>query len=90
MNAEKELLLALLVEKYGQPKIATPKPVKAAVKKKRRRRPNKNTHKWTTVEKEMVWDLRNQGTSFDKIAEIMGLSVSQVENMHYALRIGFK
>jgi hypothetical protein len=85
MNAEKELLLALLIEKYGQPKIAQPKPVTTVVKKSRKRRPNKQaTHKWTTVQKEMLWDLRHQGTSFDKIAVILGhnLSVKQVSSMH--------
>lgn len=83
MNAEKELLLALLIEKYGQPKIATLKPV-TVIKKRRTRRPNKQTHKWTTVQKEMLWDLRHQGTSFDKIAVILGhnLTVKQVSSMH--------
>jgi hypothetical protein len=84
MNAEKELLLALLVEKYGQPKIAQPKPVTTVVKKRRTRKPNKQTHKWTTVQKEMLWDLKHQGTSFEKIAIILGhnLSTKQVSSMY--------
>lgn len=84
MNAEKELLLALLIEKYGQPKNVNPNPDVKVAKKKRTRRPNKQTHKWTTVQKEMLWDLRHQGTSFDKIAVILGhnLTVKQVSSMH--------
>jgi hypothetical protein len=85
MNAEKELLLKLLLEKYLIPETKTENLFTPAKPKKRRtRRPNKKTHKWTTVQKEMLWDLRHQGTSFEKIAIILGhdLSVKQVSSMH--------
>ena len=85
MNAEKELLLKLLLEKYiGRPQEQEKTTTAANAKKRRTRRPNKKTHKWTTVQKEMLWDLRHQGTSFEKIAMILGhdLSVKQVSSMH--------
>ena len=69
MNKEKELLLALLIEKYTKPQnemidvVLIPKS-----RKRRSRRPNINTHHWTTEEKNTVWRYRKQGYSFDKIA----------------------
>jgi hypothetical protein len=85
MNAEKELLLALLIEKYATPKLEkTTVIIPVKTRGRRHRRPNRQTHKWTTTQKEMLWDLRHQGTSFDKIAVILGhgLSVKQVSSMH--------
>ena len=81
MNKEKELLLALLIEKYTTKPIVIDRPVR---QKKRTRRPNIRTHHWTTQQKEMVWDLRRQGMSFEKIATILGnnLSAKQVSSMY--------
>jgi hypothetical protein len=85
MNAEKELLLALLIEKYAGPKpssIADAIPFK--VLKKRKRKPNKQkTHKWTTAEKQFVWDMKViDNWSFETIAVRLGLTVKQVSSMY--------
>ena len=85
MNAEKELLLALLIEKYTKPQnqmidvVLVPKS-----RKRRSRRPNINTHHWTIEEKNTVWRYRKQGYSFDKIAVVLGhnLRPKQVSSMY--------
>jgi hypothetical protein len=85
MNAEKELLLALLIEKYTatKPTLIT-QTITAKVTKKRKRKPNKQkTHKWTTAEKQFVWDMKvKDNWSFDSIAVRLGLTVKQVSSMY--------
>jgi hypothetical protein len=85
MNKEKELLLALLIEKYTtktEPTIRLEKPIRRA--KHERRNSGKN-HPWTNAEKQHLIEKRAEGHSFQVIAFMMGLRVSQCENMHYKL-----
>ena len=85
MNKEKELLLALLIEKYTsktEPTIRTEKVIRQ-IKHKRHNR-GKN-YKWSDSEKDYLVAKRNEGKSFLVIANMMGLRVSQCENMHYKL-----
>ena len=83
MNAEKELLLALLIEKYTSTKA---QPIKVKVTKKRIRRPNRQPiHRWTESEKLALWDLRhNHGFSWSDIAIQIGknLTSKQVSSMY--------
>jgi hypothetical protein len=84
MNAEKELLLALLIEKYTAPKAITPdlqKPDKA-VRKHVKRRPYK-IHRWTASEKEDLMMLRDvDKLDFDYIARVLNLRTEQVKSMY--------
>jgi hypothetical protein len=85
MNAEKELLLALLMEKYTATKpTQITQTTTAKVTKKRKRKPNKQkTHKWTTAEKEFVWNRKVvDHWSFEAIAIRLGLTVKQVSSMY--------
>ena len=85
MNAEKELLLALLIEKYTASKSKpTIQAVEPKVTKKRKRKPNKQkTHKWTTAEKQFVWERKvTDNWSFESIAVRLGLTVKQVSSMY--------
>jgi hypothetical protein len=85
MNAEKELLLALLIEKYTASKSKTTiEAIAPKVTKKRKRKPNKQkTHKWTTAEKQFVWDMKvKDNWSFESIAIRLGLTVKQVSSMY--------
>ena len=83
MNAEKELLLALLIEKYTEKvitKASAKTVVKAATKKKKH---YTKKHMWTDQEKFdlLVW--ADNGISFEDIAMQLGLRRKQVESMHY-------
>jgi hypothetical protein len=84
MNAEKELLLALLIEKYTAPKAITPdlqKPDKA-VRKHVKRRPYK-IHRWTASQKEDLMMLRDvDKLDFDYIARVLNLRTEQVKSMY--------
>ena len=85
MNKEKELLLALLIEKYTKQQnetFMTMVPIKT--RKRRTRRPNIQTHYWTAEEKNLVWLYRQQGQSFEKIAIVLGhnLRPKQVSSMY--------
>jgi len=85
MNKEKELLLALLIEKYTTKTeliIRAEKPIQRAKHKRHNRGKN---HNWTNAEKQHLIEKRNEGHSFQVIAFMMGLRVSQCENMHYKL-----
>jgi len=85
MNAEKELLLALLIEKYTAAKpTQITQTITAKMTKKRKRKPNKQkTHKWTTEEKQFVWNRKvGDNWSFEKIAIALGLTVKQVSSMY--------
>ena len=84
MNAEKELLLALLVEKYTTKKQPNQEVKKTSVAKKKRQTKGA-PHRWTDSEKQHLIERRNQGHSFRLIARVLGLRVSQVENMYYTL-----
>ena len=84
MNAEKELLLALLIEKYTTKTQPLASNVKIARTYKKRRMRGKR-HEWTQQEKDHLVTKRNEGHSFRLIAGVMGLRVEQVENMYYTL-----
>jgi hypothetical protein len=86
MNAEKELLLKLLLEKYLIPETKTENLFTPAKPKKRRtRKRNIQTHKWTDGEKALLWNLRkNHGYSWAEICIHMGnnLTPKQVSSMY--------
>jgi len=83
MNAEKELLLALLIEKYTEKvtvKALVKMPVEPATKKKKH---YTKKHMWTDQEKlDLIYWAEN-GIPFDDIAMQLGLRRKQVESMHY-------
>jgi hypothetical protein len=89
MNAEKELLLSLLIEKYSVKKndVVVYETVNkrvdrfVALKGKRRNSP----HAWTTAEKEFLLEARKQGMGWSGIIKQLQLSKSQVTSMHYCL-----
>jgi transcriptional regulator with GAF, ATPase, and Fis domain len=86
MNAEKELLLALLIEKYTKnvTPVAIEKPKKIRYVQAKRR--TQSRHNWTDIEKQMLLKYRDEyGWSWDKLARRMNLKKSQVESMHYFL-----
>jgi transcriptional regulator with GAF, ATPase, and Fis domain len=86
MNTEKELLLALLIEKYTKnvTPVAIEKPKKVRYVEAKRR--TSTRHNWTAIEKQMLVKYREEyGYSWQKIANMMNLKVSQVESMHYFL-----
>lgn len=83
MNAEKELLLELLIEKYTiktQPIIRVENKIQRVKHQRHYRGIN---HQWTNAEKQHLIDKRKQGYSFSAIAKIMGLRVQQCKNMYY-------
>ena len=83
MNKEKELLLALLIEKYtttSEQIIRAEKTIRSVKPKRHYRGIN---HQWTNAEKQHLIDKRNQGYSFSVIAKMMGLRVQQCKNMYY-------
>ena len=83
MNKEKELLLALLIEKYtttAETIIRADNPIRRVKPKRHYRGIN---HQWTNAEKQHLIDKRNQGYSFSVIAKMMGLRVQQCKNMYY-------
>jgi len=89
MNAEKELLLSLLIEKYSVKKneVVVYETVNqrvdrfVALKGKRRNVP----HSWTTQEKEFLLKAREEGMSWAFIINQLQLSKSQVTSMHHCL-----
>ena len=74
MNAEKELLLALLIEKYGEKPVATPKPGAVGqilgMKKHKQPRPKRKitVHSWTDADNELLLHYHKMGHSFKTIA----------------------
>jgi hypothetical protein len=86
MNAEKELLLALLIEKY-----TAPKPIlKAApTTPKRARKFKKPHHKWTGWEKRKLVGLKEMGKGWSEIAEMLGkgLSAKQCHSMYHNILV---
>ena len=84
MNAEKELLLALLIEKYTATKVITPASHKQykTVRKQVKRRPYK-IHRWTASQKEDLMMLRDvDKLNFDYIARVLNLRTEQVKSMY--------
>jgi len=83
VNAEKELLLALLIEKYTavkETKPASHKQKNTATKKKKK---YSNKHMWTDQEKlDLIYWAENK-IPFEDIAMQLGLRRKQVESMHY-------
>ena len=71
MNKEKELLLALLIEKYSSQSPASEIHT-ALAKKPRKRRHGAPMHNWTDSEKELLWNMRKQGYSWEQIAQHLG------------------
>jgi hypothetical protein len=86
MNAEKELLLALLVEKYTT-KTVVAKP--APVRTNKKRTFKKVHHKWTQFEKEKLVVLRHRGESWSEIAHKMGkdFTAKQCHSMWHNIRL---
>ena len=83
MNAEKELLLALLIEKYTE-KVITPVLHKQdkTVRKQVKRRPYK-IHRWSASQKEDLMMLRDvDKLDFDYIARVLNLRTEQVKSMY--------
>tara|TARA_R110002126_G_scaffold49703_1_gene137354 strand:- start:436 stop:741 length:306 start_codon:yes stop_codon:yes gene_type:complete len=87
MNKEKELLLALLIEKYTQPKTAIEQPVKQNNAKRKRNRDFRADHVWTAFEKEKVVYLRDKGETWIYIAKQLGLREGQVKSAWSNLHI---
>lgn len=83
MNAEKELLLALLVEKYAAKPVITPvvhKQKNTVNKGKRRPHP---IHWWDSWEKDQLMIMRDvEKLDFEHIATLLGLRIEQVKSMH--------
>ncbi len=79
MDAEKELLLKLLMEKHGQP-VQESQRVKAT--KSKRNRNYLMDHKWTAEEKATLLGMRNQGASFEEIARVLNLRPNQCRSMY--------
>jgi hypothetical protein len=79
MNAEKELLLKLLMEKHGQPAQVT-EPIKAS--KSKRNRNYLLDHKWSAEEKATLLRMRNEGYSFEEIANVLHLRPNQCRSMY--------
>jgi hypothetical protein len=79
MNAEKELLLKLLMEKHGQPAKEI-EPVKHA--KSKRNRNYLFDHKWSADEKATLLRMRNEGYSFEEIANVLNLRPNQCRSMY--------
>jgi hypothetical protein len=86
MNAEKELFLALLVEKYTT-KTVIAKPT--STQTKRSRTYKKAHHKWTQFEKEKLVVLRHRGESWSSIAHKMGkeFTAKQCHSMWHNVRL---
>jgi hypothetical protein len=86
MNAEKELLLALLIEKYTAPKPIV-KPAQTAPK--RARKFKKPHHKWTRWEKEKLVGLKSMGKPWSEIAAMLGkgLSAKQCHSMYHNILV---
>jgi len=81
MNAEKELLLALLIEKHTQPKkVAAP-----LVAAKRKRSRVHAPHFWTDAEKHFLLIEHAAGRETGQIAREMNLRSNQVGSMLYKL-----
>jgi hypothetical protein len=85
MNAEKELLLALLIEKYASKTTITVQIPKASRNITRRRSQKGRRHEWTTREKSYLVQARAEGDSWEMIAKDLGLNSKQIQSMHYTL-----
>ena len=85
MSDEKELLLKLLVEKYleGQ----KPKPVEVHRGKIKRVRNYHQDHKWTKTEKIILAQMRNEGQTWEAIANRLNLRRNQCQSMWSNLQI---
>ena len=83
MNAEKELLLALLIEKYADKPVKTIEPKQVATKANKKRKNYTTKHFWTDQEKlDLIYWAEN-GIPFHDIALQLGLRLKQVTSMHY-------
>jgi hypothetical protein len=80
MNAEKELLLTLLIEKYATPKSVTSVSIVNKPRKAKRSRVYSLDHKWTDFEKQKLVYLKDQGMTWPEIAERLGLRDGQVKS----------
>lgn len=86
MNAEKELLLALLIEKYTAPK---PIAKAALTAPKRARKFKKPHHKWNDWQKKQVVRLKDHGESWADIAAALGhgLTAKQCHSMYHNILV---
>ena len=83
MNAEKELLLALLIEKYTAPKVITPALHKEKTPVKNKKRRPHPIHWWDDWEKDQLMIMRDvEQLQFDHIAQLLGLRIEQVKSMY--------
>lgn len=85
MNKEKELLLALLVEKYTTKEPLTYSVTAPKKAKKSYRRRTGKRHTWTPSEKLALIRQRESGRSWSEISFDLGLPIKSVESMHYGL-----
>jgi hypothetical protein len=83
MNAEKELLLALLIEKHTE-RLDKPK-VAAIAKTRKRTRKASQRHTWTQSQKEELLMRHEKGHNLRIFAMEHNLRNSQVQNMLYSL-----
>lgn len=84
MNAEKELLLKLLIEKYG---LTVKEESTVKITKNKRNRNYAEDHKWTTEEKATLLRMRNDGFGWDEIADVLGLRPNQCRSMYSNLPV---
>jgi hypothetical protein len=73
MNIEKELLLALLIEKYATKPAAEVKGLNTTiytkpVKKRQQRKPR---HTWTNRQRELLFELKTAGAEWPEILKVM-------------------
>ena len=81
MNREKEILLALLLEKYGEPKVFTVPDAQSDRSRGRRTKSARSSTMWTEAELKAMVRLVNLGCSFVEIAK----QLSRTEMGVYAM-----
>ncbi|NCW67275.1 MAG: hypothetical protein EBV86_01730 [Marivivens sp.] len=85
MNAEKELLLELLLEKYGKKPIIKTDAVVAKTPVKRRRR-SYTIHNWSAWEKMTLMDMKRENYTWEAISQKLGIEKKKCEVMHRYLK----
>ena len=81
MNREKEILLALLLEKYSEPKVITVPHAQSHQGRGRRTKTARSSTMWTEAELKAMVRLVNLGRSFDEIAKQLNRTVQGVYAM---------
>ncbi len=85
MNAEKELLLELLLEKYGKKPVIKSDLVVAKTAVKRRRRSHA-VHNWNAWERLTLMDMARENYSWEAISQKLGIEKKKCEAMHRYLK----